>query len=90
MTSQARGKKEIRKCVKWESEIQEPISEEYLHLKDAVEREANKEQQSYQKGRRKTKGMSQNPTRDFQDEGNRHCVEFCSLENQEQESIYYI
>lgn len=81
MTSEARGEKDIRKCVEWESESQELNSEEYLHLKNAVERDASKEQQSNQRGKRKTKRLSQNPRRGFQDEGNRHCVEFCSLEN---------
>lgn len=45
MISEAiRIKRQIRKCVEWESNSQELNSKEYLHLKDSVEREANKEQ----------------------------------------------
>lgn len=70
-----------RKCVAWESKRHGLNSEEYLYLKDSVEREPNKEQSRVAREEEENQRMPWNPRREFQDGNNRHYVEFCSLEN---------
>lgn len=68
MISEAiRIKRQIRKCVEWESNSQELNSKEYLHLKDSVEREANKKKKKQNKitKEEKPKRMPLNPRRNF-------------------------